>query len=55
MWLALGILLLVAWLVLWLVFQVAEGAVHLLVFAAALFVLYQGVRWLQRRRAHGSA
>jgi membrane protein YdbS with pleckstrin-like domain len=52
MWLAIGIVLVVAWLFLYVVFHVAAGLVHLLLFVGALFLIDEAVRWRSGRRAH---
>lgn len=48
MWLFLLTIVLVLWLVGWLVFEIAEGVIHLLLLVAVAIVLY---RMYTRRRA----
>jgi hypothetical protein len=39
-WMGLGILLIVLWALLWLVFRIVSGLIHLLVVVALLLMLY---------------
>jgi hypothetical protein len=39
-WIALGITLIILWAVLWLVFRIVAGVIHVLVFVGLLLLLY---------------
>jgi len=53
MWIFVGVLLLIAWVVGFIVFKVASWAIHLLVLAALIAIGIDVFHWI-RRRAHTS-